>query len=67
MNGAYGNCKKDYQGKGPICYITKEAAKVCSDSKDTSDLNYSRSAHRRSGNWKGYSWEACKTYKPYKP
>ena len=60
LHKGYGNCKTDYQGKGPICYVSKEAAKYCSDAKK------SESASRRTMTWKGYSWEACKTYKPYK-
>merc|ERR1712136_292486 len=35
LHKGYGNCKTDYQGKGPICYVSKEAAKYCSDAKKT--------------------------------
>ena len=45
MNGAYGNCKKDYKGKGKICYVRLDSS--CKDK----EWSYSANGY--------FSWIAC--------
>ena len=47
-NTGYGNCMKDYKGKGPICYVIEPSS--CTDRKISTEKE-----------GKQYSWEACKS------
>ena len=43
----YGNCIKDFMGKGPICYVNEPSN--CTDRKISTENGIMQ-----------YSWEACK-------